>query len=93
MQPLEGQKQLGSTMVCNSWASPVWVVDVEVPKQDMVGRGIRYSGRNKGKNLMCVKWKGLIRGLVFRGGWWKISCSVNIMDHDISDTFNRAPDV
>ncbi len=69
MQLLEGQKQLGSTMGCNSWASPVWVVDVEVPKQDMVGRGIRSSGRNKGKNLMGVKWKELIRGLVFRGGW------------------------
>jgi hypothetical protein len=44
------------------------VVDVEVPKQDMVGRGIRNSDRNRGKNLMGVKWKGLIRGLVFRGG-------------------------
>jgi hypothetical protein len=30
------------------------VVDVEVPKQDMVGRGIGNNGRNKGKNLMGV---------------------------------------
>jgi hypothetical protein len=68
------------------------VVDVEVPKQDMVSSGIRNSGRSKGKNLMGVKWKGLIRGLVFRGGCWKILHSVNIMDRDISNTFNRAPD-
>ncbi len=67
MKLLKGQKQLGSAMGCDSGASPVWVVDVEVPKQDMVGRGIRNSGRNKGKNLVGVKWKGLIRRLVFRG--------------------------
>jgi hypothetical protein len=79
-------------MGCNSGASPVWVVDVEVPKQDLVGRGIRNSGRNKGKNLMGVKRKGVIMGLVFRRGWGKISHFVNIVDHDISDTFNRAPE-
>jgi hypothetical protein len=67
-------------------------MDVEVPNQDMVGRGIRNSGRNKRKNLMGVKRKGFIRGLVFRGGWGKISRSVNNVDHDISDTFNRAPE-
>ncbi len=92
MQLLKGQKQLGSTMGWNSGASPVWVVDVEVPKQDMVGRGIRNSGRNKEKNLMGIKWKGLIRGLVFRRSWGKISHSVHIMNHDISNTFNRAPE-
>ncbi len=58
----------------------------------MVGRGIGNSSRNKGKYLMGVKWKGLIRGLVFRGGWGKISCSVHIMNHDIFDTINRAPE-
>jgi hypothetical protein len=31
------------------------VVDVEVPKQDMVGKGIRNSGRNRGIILMGVK--------------------------------------
>ncbi len=67
MQLLEGQKQLGSTMGCNSGASPVGVVDVEVPKQDMVGRSIGNSSRNEGKNFMGVKWKGFIRVLVFRG--------------------------
>jgi hypothetical protein len=92
VQLLERQKQLGSTMGCNSRASPVRVVHVEVSKQDVVGRGIRNSSRNIGKNLMGVKWKGLTRGLVFRGGWGKISCSVNIVNHDISDTFNRAPE-
>ncbi len=91
MQLLEGQKQLGSTMGYNSGASPVRVVHVEVPKQDMVGRGISNSSRDKGKNLMDVKCKGLIRGLVFGGCWGKISRSVDIVDHDIFDTFNRAP--
>ncbi len=68
MQLLKGHKQLGSAMGCDSGASPVWVVDVEVPKQDMVGRDIRNSGRNKGEILVGVKWKGLIRGLLFRRG-------------------------
>ncbi len=90
MQLLEGQKQLGSTMWCNSGASPVRVVHVEVPKQDMVGRGIGNSSRNKVKNLMSAKWKGLIRVLVFRGGWGEISRSVLTLDHDILDAFNRA---
>jgi hypothetical protein len=66
-------------------------MQVEVPNQDMVGRGIRHGSRNKGKNFMRVKWKGLIRGLVFRGGWGRILRSVNIINRDISDTFNRAP--
>ncbi len=77
-------------MGCNTRPSPVRVVHVEVPKQDMVGRGIGNSCRNKGKNLMGAKLKGLIRGLVFRGVWGEILHSVNIVDHDISDTFNRA---
>jgi hypothetical protein len=67
-------------------------MQVEVPKQDIVGRGIGNSSRDKGKNFMGVKWKGLIRGLVFRGGWGKILRSVNIKNHDISDTFKRAPE-
>jgi hypothetical protein len=67
-------------------------MQVEVPKQDMVSRGIGNSSRDKGKNLMGVKRKGLIRGLVSRGGWRKITRSVNIMNHDISDTFSRAPE-
>ncbi len=67
-------------------------MDVVVPKQDMVGRGIRNSGRNKGKNLVGVKWERLNRGLVFSGSRGKISHSVNIVDYDISDTFNRAPE-
>ncbi len=92
MQLLKGQNELGSTMGCNSGASPVWVVDVEVPKKDMVGRGIRNSGRDKGKSLVGVKWERLIRGLVFSGTRGKISRSVNIVDYDISDTFNRAPE-
>ncbi len=79
-------------MGCNSGATPVRVMQVEVSKQDVVGRGIRHGSRNKGKNLMGVKWKGLIRGLVLRGGWGKISRSVNIMNHDISDNFNKAPE-
>jgi hypothetical protein len=58
----------------------------------MVSRDIRNNGRNKAKNLMGVKWKGLVRGLVFRGGWGKILHSVSIMNYDISNTFNRAPD-
>ncbi len=89
---LEGQKQLGSTMGCNSGASPCRMIQVEVPKQDMVGRGIGNSSNDKGKDFMGLKWQGLIRGLVFRGGWGTISRSVNIMNHDISDTFNRAPE-
>ncbi len=52
---MERQKQLGSTMGRNSRASPVGVVDVEIPKQDMVGRGIGNSSRDKGKNLMGVR--------------------------------------
>ena len=92
MQLLERQKQLGSTMGCNSGASPVRVVHVEVSKQDVVGRGIRNSGRNIGKNLMGVKWKGLITGLVFRRRWGKIPRSVDIVNYDISDAFNRAPE-
>ncbi len=68
MQLLERQKQLGSTMGCNSGATPVGVVDVEVPKEDMVGRGVRNSDRNKGKNLMGVKLNELIMGLIFSGG-------------------------
>jgi hypothetical protein len=67
-------------------------MQVDVLKQDVVGRGIRHGSRKKGKNLVGVKWKGLIRGLVFRGGWGKISCPVHITNHDISDTFNRAPE-
>ncbi len=92
MQLLEGQKQLGSTMGSNSRASSCRVMQVEVPKQDMVSRGIRNSSRNKGKNLVGVKWKGLIGGLVFKGGWGKILCSVNTVDHNISDSFHRAPE-
>ncbi len=83
MQLLEGQKQLGGTMGSNSRASPSRVMQVEVPKQDVVGRGIRHGSRNKGKNFMGVKWMGLIWGLVIRGGWGQISRSVNIMNHDI----------
>ncbi len=52
---LERQNQLESTMGHNSGVSPVAVVDVEIPKQDMVGRGIGNSGRDKGKNLMGVR--------------------------------------
>ncbi len=89
---MEGQKQLGSTVGCNSGATPARVMQVEVPKQDVVSRGIRHGSRNSGKNLVGVKWKGLIRGLVFIGGWGKILRSVQIMNHDISDTFNRAPE-
>jgi hypothetical protein len=55
-------------MGCNSGATPVGVVDVEVPKEDMVGRGVRNSDRNKGKNLMGVKLNELIMGLIFSGG-------------------------
>ena len=51
----ERQKQLGSTMGHNSGVSPVGVVDVEIPKQDMVGRSIGNSSRDKGKNLMGVR--------------------------------------
>jgi hypothetical protein len=47
MQLLKEQKKPGSRMGCNFGASPVWAVDVEVPKQDMVSRGIRNSSRNK----------------------------------------------
>ncbi len=52
---MERQKQLGSTMGHNSRASPVGVMDFEIPEQDMVGRGIGNSGRDKGKNLMGVR--------------------------------------
>jgi hypothetical protein len=38
------------------------MMQVEVPKQDVVGRGIRHGSKNKGNNLMGVKWKGLSRG-------------------------------
>jgi hypothetical protein len=63
------------------------VVDVEVPKQYIVGRSIRNSGSNRGKNLMGVKGKEFIRGLAFRGGHGMTLCSTNIFNHDISDTF------
>ncbi len=52
---MERQKQLGSTMGHNSRASPVGVVDVESPKQDLIGRGTRSSGRDKGKNIKGVR--------------------------------------
>ncbi len=52
---MERQKQLGSTMRYYSEASPSRVMDVEVPKQDMVGRGVRNRDRNKGKSFMGVK--------------------------------------
>jgi hypothetical protein len=55
VQLLERQKKLGSTIGPDSGTSLVRVVDDEVPKQDMVSRGIRNSSRNKGNNLMGVK--------------------------------------
>jgi hypothetical protein len=55
----------------------------------MVGRRIGNSSRNEGKNLMGVKWKGFIRELVLRGSGGKISQSVLIVDHDITDALNR----
>ncbi len=88
----ERQKQLGSTMGHNSGASPVGMVDVEISKQDMVGRGIGNSGRDKGRSLMGVRREGLIKGLVFRRSGGDISHSVHIVDHDVLDTFNRAPE-
>jgi hypothetical protein len=42
-------------MGCNSGASPAWVVDVEVPKQEIVSRGFRNSSRNKREYLMGIK--------------------------------------
>ncbi len=68
VQLLERQKQLGSTMGCDSGASPVGVEDIEVPKQDIVSRSIGKGNRNKGEIFVGVKWKGLIRGPVFRQG-------------------------
>jgi hypothetical protein len=55
-------------MRCDSGASPVGVVDIEVPKQDMVSRSIENSSRNKGEDCVGVKWKWLIRGQVLRQG-------------------------
>ncbi len=55
MLVLERQKQLGSTLGHSSRAFPVGVVDVEIPKQDMVGRGIGNSSRDKGKNIVGVR--------------------------------------
>jgi hypothetical protein len=55
-------------MGCGSGASSVGVVNVEVPKQDLVSRSIRNSSRHKGKKLMGMKQNGLTRGLIFRGG-------------------------
>ncbi len=54
MQLLEGQKQLGITMGCDSGASSVRVMDVEVPKQDMVSRSIRKGSRNKGDSFVVI---------------------------------------
>ncbi len=48
-------------MGCNSGATPVRVMQVEVPKQDMVSRGIRHVSSYIGNNLVGLKWKGLIR--------------------------------
>ncbi len=55
VQLLEGQNELGCTVGCNSGASPVGVVDDEVPIKYMVSRGIGYSSRNKGKHLVGVR--------------------------------------
>jgi hypothetical protein len=45
----ERQKQLRSPMGLDSGTSPVRMVDVEFPKQDMVSKSIINSSRNKGK--------------------------------------------
>jgi hypothetical protein len=69
------------------------MMNVEVPKQYMVKRNIGKSGIDKGKNFVGVKWKRLISGLQFRGGRGEVSCFVHIVNHDISDTLDRAPEV
>jgi hypothetical protein len=93
VQLLEGKEQLGSTTWSGSGAPPAGVVDVEVPKQYRVRKSIISGSRTKSKNLLGVKRKGLIRGLVFRGGGGETSHSLHIVDHDISYTFNRTPEM
>jgi hypothetical protein len=68
------------------------MMNVEVPKQYMVNRIIRKSSIGRGKNFVGVKWKCLISGLQFRGGRDKVSCSVHVVNHDISDALQRAPE-
>jgi hypothetical protein len=60
----EGQKQPGSVMGRNSRTSPVWVIDVEVPKQDMISRTIGNSSRIKGNILWVSSESGS------SGGWF-----------------------
>jgi hypothetical protein len=58
----------------------------------MVGRGMGNSSRDKGKNLVGVRGKGLIKQLIFRGSGGEVSHFVHIVNHDILDTFNGAPE-
>jgi hypothetical protein len=44
-----------STVGSDSGSSPTGVVDVKVPKQYMIGRGVGKGHRNKGKNLVGVE--------------------------------------
>jgi hypothetical protein len=68
---------------------PVGMVDVDVLKQYIVGRSIESGSWNNSKNFMDILLKGLIMGLISRQIGQKILCSVYIMDHNISGTFNR----
>jgi hypothetical protein len=67
------------------------MVDVEVPKQYIVGKSIENSSRDIGKIFMTFKLKWLTKRLVSRGSGKTILGAVHIIDHDIHYTFQRAP--
>jgi hypothetical protein len=60
MYLLVWQKKLGSTVRPDTGSSPVRVYDVEVPKQYIVGRGVRNGCGAVERILMCIKQLWLI---------------------------------
>ncbi len=66
----------------------IGVVNIKVPKQQMVGRFIRMCSMNKRENLMSVKWEGFTGELVFGECRGEVSCSVHIVDHDVSHSID-----